>query len=241
MFACSETEPNFLASLIAKFPLVCYFAILLLIILIAAPAVAIPSLRPELNSDFGSLQVKDDPVASDVAAVKTLKDYNDIFWRTETAELRRQAQEQAALQRGGAPDGGFSRRLLSAPAGDGVDGLDSEVATGGAAMSVATPRRGRRGVLHVGSPHIDPVLSAAMRADIAAAERTYRPMLRALMQDGGGDGGGGGGEESDGAATVGSGGRPRQDISDARMLNIFYRYADNTTAITDSLTRFVRT
>lgn len=58
LWGCSETKPMFVASVTARFPLLTLFTLLLLLLALAAPAIGLESLRPQLNSDFESLQVR---------------------------------------------------------------------------------------------------------------------------------------------------------------------------------------
>ena len=108
---CSDTFPSFHASLIARFPLLAFFLLVLLMLAIAVPAFVVPGWRPVLNSDFEALQVKDHPATAAKAAVETLDALQRPFWASDTDTLEQ-------LSGGTPPDEaglGDRRRLMSLP------------------------------------------------------------------------------------------------------------------------------
>jgi hypothetical protein len=158
---------------------------------LSIPPFAIESLRPKLNSDFEALQVKDDPTASAVAAVRTLEKYGNPFWGAQLNRL--------AAQKQGLPP-------------DVVDEIR---------------RRMRRSLL------FDASADGGSPLGSVAGEHTEVGRLGGEFFTTGS-----GRQLRDKSVDQGGGGTVRK--TKTRLLNLFYRYADNSTAITDSLVEFVR-
>jgi hypothetical protein len=171
---CSDTQPFFLASLVARFPVMALFVMFLLLSLAAAPA-ALPRYRPRTNNDFRSLLVRDHDSAAMVFADESLVQFRQ-FW---------------AISRPPADAG--RRRLQHAPSSDSATLIADRSSSSSRSLSVASSQR-----------------------SLLQAARTRKPP---------------------GGGTIGGDGL-RTDIT--RMLNIFYRYSDNSTAITQDMTTRVR-
>jgi hypothetical protein len=202
---CSDTKPAFLASVVAKWPLICFLLLFVGLLAFAAPTIVFPKYRPKLNSEFDSLLVKDDDTAKFSAAVKTLDGFNNFFWSSELADLQTQAKaqeqgltfdEQKSRQR---------RALLAMPShcarGDCASALDAET-------SGAQQRR----LLGKGARVVPSLGSLVDGREVVQA--------RSLLQKP-------------------SGVSKRARTEQTRRLSIFYRYADESTAITNDLVALV--
>lgn len=73
----SDTQPSFIVSLVARFPLL---SMLLLLLLIAAATVPAVVRRPLTNNDFSSLLISDHASAATVNGDRTIEQLRD-FWR----------------------------------------------------------------------------------------------------------------------------------------------------------------
>lgn len=218
ILVCSDTKPAFLASVVAKWPLICFILLFILMLLFAAPTVLLSKYRPKMNNDFESLQVKDDETAQLVAAVRTLDSFNKHFWNSNIPGLKIQAEAQ---QKGVTYDelkGDSQRRGLLALPGRCARGDCTRCSMHEAVSTDAQrPQWGRRLLEAAGTGFVNTLSSVSEGSGVLSGF----PLARSLLQ-----------------RQKGVINRPRTEFT--RGLHIFYRYADNSTSITDSLVNLVR-
>lgn len=200
MLPRSDTVPSFLASVVAKWPVLSALFLLLLMLGASAPA-ALPSVRPIMNNDFASLLIKDHPSAADAFAATTVEDRSK-FW-DQPSSRRRAAQRRRLAAADG--DSDFAPFAASSVGSD-----DSTAAQRAFLGALETAR---------GMPRPD---GEAADAE-AEALQVAADGGRALLQ---------------GAAPGYPGGRRCDRTS--RNLNLFYRWSDNSTTITDAMVAKVR-
>jgi hypothetical protein len=192
-------------------------------VLLSIPAFAVSSIRPKLNADPESLLVKDHDSLKFSAAVDTIAQYDRAFWSTKTDDLKKQQFAQAHGEAVPEADSLDRRRLLGADDASAQQTTLPALPTLPATLQEAARRRLRelRDAERASSEaaRVLPTLAELRRAPLGALRGAGRRLAQTVSQRGAGK-------------------PPRQQQT--RMLNIFYRYADNSTAITEELVKFVR-
>lgn len=214
---CSDTNPFFLISLVARFPVMSMFLLFCLLCACAAPA-ALPAYRPRTNNDFASLLVRDHVSAANVFGDESFSQFNS-FWHLEKDPSDR----------------------IPTTAEKSDNNADS-------AAAPATARKAARrladfnSILHNLNP-VQSVSDSVIGMEGSGSIEKVMPLHDVYTSHLGSVGGTGtfhGSRELSAATENGKVGGDGLRTEITTMLNIFYRYSDNSTAITEDMVKRVR-